>query len=154
MVIKCETCDFSGFKIYPAHGKKFIRGDSKTFIFINAKSCAMFRQGKKAHNLTWTISWRKEHKKTAALTKTRRRVRRTAKATRQIGTVTRSEIERRSQKSAAARTAERDALKRQLKAARVAAKADRKKSSRKATGGAKQYGQATRNRTRGGVRRF
>jgi large subunit ribosomal protein L24e len=152
MVIKCETCAFSGYKIYPAHGKKFIRRDGQPFIFINAKSCAYFRQGMKSSNLTWTISWRKKHKKTAALTRTRRRTRRTAKAGRTIGTVTRAEIERRSNKSDAQRTAERDALKRQLKEARKAAKAAAK--GKRSSGGKAARGAPTRNSSRGGVRRF
>ena len=37
MVIKTETCRFSGLRIYPGHGMTMVRVDSQIFKFLNAK---------------------------------------------------------------------------------------------------------------------
>merc|ERR1712226_679579 len=36
--MKLELCNFSGYKIYPGHGKRFIRIDGKLFNFLSKKS--------------------------------------------------------------------------------------------------------------------
>merc|ERR1712139_184794 len=63
MVVKTETCNYSGFKIYPGHGKKFVRSDQKMFTFITGK--AMQCQLMKRRNLTtkWTVHYRRINKK-------------------------------------------------------------------------------------------
>ena len=33
MVIKTELCNFSGYRIYPGHGRRFIRGDGRVSYF-------------------------------------------------------------------------------------------------------------------------
>ena len=55
MVVKTETCSFSGFRIYPGHGIFFIRGDSKGFRFINRKSKSLFTQRLNPRKLAWTV---------------------------------------------------------------------------------------------------
>jgi hypothetical protein len=32
VVFRTDLCSFSGFKIYPGHGRRFIRGDSKVGV--------------------------------------------------------------------------------------------------------------------------
>merc|ERR1711868_313895 len=63
MVVKTETCNYSGFRIYPGHGKKFVRSDQKMFTFITGK--AMQCQLMKRRNLTtkWTVHYRRINKK-------------------------------------------------------------------------------------------
>merc|ERR1711907_315341 len=53
-----ETCNYSGFRIYPGHGKKFVRVDQKMFNFITGKTMAC--QQMKRRNLTtkWTVQSR------------------------------------------------------------------------------------------------
>merc|ERR1719230_8097 len=63
MVLKTETCRYSGLKIYTGHGMKYIRGDSQTFLFLNAKCKSLFNQRKKPSKLAWTFQYRKAHKK-------------------------------------------------------------------------------------------
>merc|ERR1711918_212437 len=69
MVVKTELCNYSGFRIYPGHGKKFIRADQKMFTFINGKTAAC--QLMKRRNLTtkWTVQYRR--KKAKAVVRTR-----------------------------------------------------------------------------------
>ena len=55
MVVKTETCSFSGLRIYPGHGIMFVRGDSKGFKFINRKVRSLFTQRLNPRKLAWTV---------------------------------------------------------------------------------------------------
>merc|ERR1712196_234058 len=63
MVVKTELCNYSGFKIYPGHGKKYVRMDQKMLTFITGKTEAC--QAMKRRNLTtkWTVQYRRINKK-------------------------------------------------------------------------------------------
>merc|ERR1711918_154332 len=63
MVVKTEICNYSGFRIYPGHGKRFVRADQKMFTFITGKTAAC--QLMKRRNLTtkWTVQYRRINKK-------------------------------------------------------------------------------------------
>ena len=63
MVVKTETCSFSGLRIYPGHGIFFVRGDSKGFKFVNRKVKSLFTQRLNPRKLAWTIMYRRMHKK-------------------------------------------------------------------------------------------
>ena len=54
MVVKTETCSFSGLRIYPGHGIFFVRGDAKGFKFINRKVKSLFTQRLNPRKLAWT----------------------------------------------------------------------------------------------------
>ena len=55
MVVKTDTCSFSGLRIYPGHGIFFIRGDSKGFKFVNRKVKSLFTQRLNPPKLAWTV---------------------------------------------------------------------------------------------------
>ena len=63
MVVKTEVCSYSGFRIYPGHGIKYVRGDSKSFLFINRKSKSYFHQKFNHRKIAWTLLYRRMHKK-------------------------------------------------------------------------------------------
>lgn len=63
MVVKTETCSFSGLRIYPGHGIFFVRGDSKGFKFISKKVKSLFHQRLNPRKLAWTVLYRRMHKK-------------------------------------------------------------------------------------------
>eukprot|EP00898_Chlorokybus_atmophyticus_P006861 jgi/Chlat1/7176/Chrsp57S09127 len=63
MVLKTETCRFSGLRIYPGHGMRYVRGDSQMFVFLNAKCKRYFHLRLKPAKLAWTVQYRKSHKK-------------------------------------------------------------------------------------------
>lgn len=63
MVLKTEVCRFSGSKIYPGRGIRFVRGDSQVFLFLNSKCKRYFHNRLKPSKLTWTALYRKQHKK-------------------------------------------------------------------------------------------
>ncbi|CAN1186222.1 60S ribosomal protein L24 [Linum perenne] len=66
MVLKTELCRFSGQKIYPGRGIRFIRSDSQVFLFANSKCKRYFHNRLKPSKLTWTAVYRKQHKKDVA----------------------------------------------------------------------------------------
>merc|ERR1712036_141169 len=63
MVVKTETCNYSGFRIYPGHGKKFVRSDQKMFTFITAKSERCFKMKRRNLTTKWTVQYRRINKK-------------------------------------------------------------------------------------------
>ena len=63
MVLKTETCRFSGLRVYPGHGIKLARVDGQVFLFLNAKCKRLFNNKLKPSKLAWTALYRKHHKK-------------------------------------------------------------------------------------------
>lgn len=63
MVLKTETCRFSGLRVYPGHGSTLVRTDSQVFKFLSSKVGRLFRQRLKPSKLAWTYLYRKQHKK-------------------------------------------------------------------------------------------
>merc|ERR1711939_162191 len=85
MVVKTDLCNYSGFRIYPGHGKKFVRSDQKMFTFITGKTMAC--QLMKRRNLTtkWTVQYRRINKKgSIEETEKRRKAKKTTVKTREI----------------------------------------------------------------------
>ncbi|XP_022013473.1 60S ribosomal protein L24 isoform X1 [Helianthus annuus] len=79
MVLKTELCRFSGQKIYPGRGIRFIRSDSQVFLFANSKCKRYFHNKLKPSKLTWTAMYRKQHKKDLAQEAVKKRRRATKK---------------------------------------------------------------------------
>merc|ERR1719333_1883015 len=85
MVVKTDLCNYSGFKIYPGHGKKFVRLDQKMFTFINGKVAACHLMKRRNLTTKWTTHYRRINKKgTLEEEKTRRRKAKTTVRTREI----------------------------------------------------------------------
>ncbi|KAJ3192564.1 60S ribosomal protein L24 [Entophlyctis luteolus] len=82
--MRTEICNFSGFKIYPGHGKTFVKSDSRTYRLLNGKCESLFLQRKKPSKLSWTIVFRRLHKKGQTEEAAKKRTRRTVKAQRAV----------------------------------------------------------------------
>ena len=82
MVIKTEVCAFTEARIYPGHGIRFARRDGQLVTFATSKAKSMYHQRKKAPKLVWTYVWRRLNKKGLASATSKKRTRRTKKATR------------------------------------------------------------------------
>ena len=63
MVIKYDTCSYSGYKIAPGHGLRYCEVNGKSHVFINKKNHRLFLHGKKPLNIRWNLKWRTAHKK-------------------------------------------------------------------------------------------
>ncbi|MCP9260515.1 60S ribosomal protein L24 [Dirofilaria immitis] len=51
--MKLETCVYSGYKIYPGHGKRMVRADGKR----------SYRLKRNPRDIPWTVLYRRKHKK-------------------------------------------------------------------------------------------
>jgi large subunit ribosomal protein L24e len=63
MVVKTETCAFTGVKIYPGHGRTYVRIDSRRFILGSSKGASSFLAKRNPRKLPWTSFYRRLHKK-------------------------------------------------------------------------------------------
>ncbi|KAJ0667676.1 putative ribosomal protein L24e/L24 superfamily [Helianthus annuus] len=76
---RTELCRFSGQKIYPGRGIRFIISDSQVFLFANSKCKKVLSQQAEASKLTWTAMYRKQHTKGLAQEAVKKRHRATKK---------------------------------------------------------------------------
>ncbi len=63
MVLKTNTCRFSGLRIYPGKGLVFIRTDGQQYMFLNKKCKSYYHNRLRPAKLAWTVTYRKQHKK-------------------------------------------------------------------------------------------
>ncbi|KAI0401566.1 60S ribosomal protein L24a [Xylaria palmicola] len=120
---------FSGQRIYPGKGKLYVRGDSKVFRFQNGKSESLFLQRKNPRRISWTVLFRRQHRKGITEEAAKKRTRRTVKAQRAIVGASLDVIkEKRSMRPEARSAARLQAIKesKEKKAAEQAAKKSEK----------------------------
>ncbi|KAE9585418.1 putative ribosomal protein L24e [Lupinus albus] len=125
-----ELCRFSGAKIYPGRGIRFIRGDSQVFLFVNSKCKRYFHNRLKPSKLTWTAMFRKQHKKDAAQEAVKKKRRATKKPySRSIVGATLEVIQKRRTEKPEVRDAAREAALREIKE-RIKKTKDEKKAKK------------------------
>ncbi|KAK3274622.1 60S ribosomal protein L24B [Cymbomonas tetramitiformis] len=131
MVLKTESCRFSGLRIYPGHGMTLVRIDCQVFKFLNAKVKKLYNQRLKPSKLAWTFLYRKQHKKdkTEEFARKKRRVAKSA-SNRSITGVSVEVLQKKRSEKVEIRQAARDAALREIKERNTKAKAE-KSSSKK-----------------------
>lgn len=136
--MKIEIDSFSGSKIYPGRGTLFVRGDSKVFRFQSSKSASLFHQRKNPRRVSWTVLYRRHHKKGISEESSKKRTRRTVKHQRPIVGASLEFIkEKRNQKPAERKASREQRLALAKEAAKVK-KAERKaEKAKSAAAGAK-----------------
>ncbi|RZF44876.1 hypothetical protein LSTR_LSTR004501 [Laodelphax striatellus] len=82
--MKIGLCAYSGYKIYPGHGKTMVKTDGKSFTFLNAKCESSHLMKRNPRKVTWTVLYRRKHKKGQEEEQTKKRTRRTQKFQRAI----------------------------------------------------------------------
>eukprot|EP01115_Flamella_aegyptia_P010477 TRINITY_DN46705_c0_g1_i1.p2 TRINITY_DN46705_c0_g1~~TRINITY_DN46705_c0_g1_i1.p2 ORF type:complete len:152 (-),score=51.27 TRINITY_DN46705_c0_g1_i1:238-693(-) len=82
--IKPELCQYTGFKIHPGHGKKYVRVNSQTFILITKKAERQFKEKKNPRKIAWTSVYRQLHRKGIQEETKRRRVKKQKKIIRSV----------------------------------------------------------------------
>ncbi|KAJ2897551.1 60S ribosomal protein L24 [Zalerion maritima] len=130
---------FSGQRIFPGKGKIYVRGDSKVFRFQNGKTESLFLQRKNPRRISWTVLYRRQHRKGISEEVAKKRSRRTVKAQRAIVGADLNLIKERRNMRPEARTAARSQAIKEAKEKRAAAqsakKADKAKSAAQAAKG-------------------
>ncbi|ABN65517.1 predicted protein [Scheffersomyces stipitis CBS 6054] len=124
--MKVEVDSFSGSKIYPGRGTLFVRGDSKVFRFQSSKSASLFHQRKNPRRISWTVLYRRQHKKGISEETSKRRSRKTIKHQRAIVGASLELIKERRNLKDSDRKAARDNKLAKDKEAKKVAKAARK----------------------------
>ena len=133
MVVKTETCSFSGLRIYPGHGIFFVRGDSKGFKFLSRKVKSYFTQRLNPRKLAWTQLYRRMHKKGTLEEQNRKKARKVNKSAPKavVGASLELIKQKRNQKPEV-RAAAREAALREVKERAKAKQVEKKKAAPKA----------------------
>merc|ERR1712183_761411 len=88
LVLTCnmltELCQFSGLKIYPGHGKRYTRIDTRSVMLLSSKCEALYLAKKNPRKISWTVLYRRKHKKGQQVEVAKRRTRRNVKHQRAI----------------------------------------------------------------------
>jgi large subunit ribosomal protein L24e len=115
IIARTEICAFSGYKIYPGHGKKYIRVDMKSFTFLNGKCAASFLMRKNPRRTNWTVIYRKINRKGSSEEIAKRRTKRSKKFQRGVVGASLETIRAKRNVKPEVRAAERQAALRQAK---------------------------------------
>merc|ERR1712080_676244 len=129
MVVKTEICNYSGFRIYPGHGKKFVRSDQKMFTFITAKTERCFKMKRRDLTTKWTVQYRHINKKgSVEEAEKRHRAKKSVVKTREIVGLSAEMLEKKRQARPATKDKQRDAALKELKSRKGAKKGAGKKN--------------------------
>uniref|UniRef100_A0A1B0GA71 Large ribosomal subunit protein eL24 n=1 Tax=Glossina morsitans morsitans TaxID=37546 RepID=A0A1B0GA71_GLOMM len=117
----------NGYKIYPGHGKTMVKIDGKTFTFLDKKCERSYLMKRNPRKVTWTVLYRRKHRKGVEEEATKKRTRRTQKFQRAIVGASLAEIMAKRNMKPEVRRAQREqaikAAKEQKRAAKAAKKA-------------------------------
>ncbi|XP_078416677.1 large ribosomal subunit protein eL24 [Cetorhinus maximus] len=127
--MKVELCSFSGYKIYPGHGKRYARIDGKVFQFLNSKCESAFLSKRNPRQINWTILYRRKHKKGQSEEIQKKRSRRAVKFQRAITGASLAEIMAKRNQKPEVRKAQREQAIRAAKEAKKAKAATKKVST-------------------------
>merc|ERR1711911_306242 len=81
---KISLCHYSGYKIHPGHGKTMVRVDGKVYHFLDSKCERAHLMKRNPRNTTWTVLYRRKHKKGQEEEQAKKKTRKTQKFQRAI----------------------------------------------------------------------
>jgi len=90
--MKVGLCAYSGYKIFPGRGRTLVKSDGKVYTFLNSKCERSHLMKRNPRKVTWTVLYRRKHKKGLQEEKSRKRTRRTQKFQRAIVGATLADI--------------------------------------------------------------
>uniref|UniRef100_A0A2K6JNV4 Large ribosomal subunit protein eL24 n=2 Tax=Rhinopithecus TaxID=542827 RepID=A0A2K6JNV4_RHIBE len=131
--MKVELCSFSGYKIYPGHGKHYARTDGKVFQFLNAKCELVFLSKRNPRQINWTVLYRRKHKKGQSEEIQKKRIRPAIRFQRAITGVSLAAIMTKRNHKPEVRKAQREQAIRAAKEAKEAKQASKKTAMAAAT---------------------
>nr|ALS05094.1 60S ribosomal protein L24 [Centropages tenuiremis] len=143
--MKLELCSFSGFKIYPGHGRTMVKADGKTYKFLSSKTQRAHDLKRNPRKITWTVLYRRKHKKGIEEDVTKKRTKRTQKFQRAVVGASLNDILAKRNQKPEVRKAQREQAVRAAKEAKKATKPAAKKAAPKDTKAQKNQQKATKN---------
>uniref|UniRef100_A0A0X3NFY5 Large ribosomal subunit protein eL24 n=1 Tax=Schistocephalus solidus TaxID=70667 RepID=A0A0X3NFY5_SCHSO len=124
--MKLEICSYSGYKVYPGHGKRAIRGDGRQFYFLSSKCERSHHLKRNPREVNWTVLYRRKYRKGAVEELTKKRTKRVTKTARAIAGASLTEIMAKRNQKPEVRKAMREQAMRAIKEKQKAKEAERK----------------------------
>merc|ERR1712066_572844 len=82
--MKIELCAYSGYKIYPCRGRTLVKSDGKVFKFLDGRSMKAHLLKRNPRKVTWTVLYRRKHRKGIEEEASKKRTKRTQKFQRAV----------------------------------------------------------------------
>merc|ERR1712082_535188 len=82
--MKIDLCCYSGYKIYPGHGRTLVKADGKSYKFLSSRTHKAHMLKRNPRKITWTVLYRRKHKKGLEEDVTKKRTRRAQKFQRAV----------------------------------------------------------------------
>merc|ERR1711894_111320 len=82
--MKIDLCCYSGYKIYPGHGRTLVKGDGKSYKFLSSRTHKAHLLKRNPREVTWTVLYRRKHKKGQEEDVSKKRNKRTQKFQRAV----------------------------------------------------------------------
>merc|ERR1712088_1238307 len=98
----------SGYKIYPARGRTLVKQDGKVYKFLDGRTMKAHLLKRNPRKVTWTVLYRRKHRKGVEEESSKRRTKRTTKFQRAIVGASLNEILAKRNQKPELRKAQRD----------------------------------------------
>merc|ERR1711944_149094 len=135
--MKIELCGYSGYKIYPSRGRTLIKSDGKVYNFLDGRTMRGHLLKRNPRKVTWTVLYRRKHKKGIEEEAAKKRTKRTQKFQRAVVGATLQDIMAKRNQKPEVRKAQREQAIRAAKELKKTAKATTKKPAASAAPKAK-----------------
>merc|ERR1712079_892435 len=116
-----------GYKIYPGHGRTLIKVDGKSYRFLSGRTHKAHILKRNPREVTWTVLYRRKHKKGQEEDVSKKRTKRTQKFQRAVVVATLQDIMAKRNQKPEVRKAQREQAIRAAKEVKKTAKATTKK---------------------------
>merc|ERR1711971_1107939 len=121
-----DLCCYSGYKIYPGHGRTLVKADGKSYKFLSSRTHKAHMLKRNPRKITWTVLYRRKHKKGLEEDVTKKRTRRAQKFQRAVVGATLQDImAKRNQAVRAAKDVKKAAVKKPAVKDKAAQKAQK-----------------------------
>merc|ERR1739847_206533 len=132
LIMKIEICPYSGYKIYPGRGRTLIKQDGKTYKFLDGRSHKAHLLKRNPRKTTWTVLYRRKHRKGIEEEVSKKRTKRTQKFQRAVVGATLQDILAKRNQKPDVRKAQREQAIRAAKEVKKAAKPAKKAAAKDA----------------------
>merc|ERR1712168_1390154 len=122
--MKIDLCVYSGYKIYPGHGRTLVKVDGKSYKFLSSRTHKAHLLKRNPRETCWTVLYRRKHKKGTEEDVSKKRNKRTQKFQRAVVGATLQDIMAKRNQKPEVRKAQREQA---VRAAKEQKKATTKK---------------------------
>jgi len=126
--MKIDLCGYSGYKIYPARGRTLVKQDGKVYKFLDGRTMKAHLLKRNPRKVTWTVLYRRKHKKGIEEEAAKKRTKRTQKFQRAVVGATLQDIMAKRNQKPEVRKAQREQAIRAAKEVKKTTKATTKKA--------------------------